>query len=84
LIIFHELSLLPFIWRNLFWPSRCRPKIVRSLICRTRRWTILYHTHIYIRARYARHVEKMSAQAGLICMSRGIFHKRQTLGIIYD
>jgi hypothetical protein len=29
--IYDELSLLPFIWRSLFWPSRCRPKIVRSL-----------------------------------------------------
>jgi hypothetical protein len=32
LIIYDELSLLPFIWRSLFWPSRCRPKIVRSLM----------------------------------------------------
>jgi hypothetical protein len=32
--MYDELSLLSFIWRSLFWQSasRCRPKIVRSLL----------------------------------------------------
>jgi hypothetical protein len=35
LIIYDEWSLLPFIWKSLFWPSssRYRPKIVMSLMC---------------------------------------------------